>query len=795
MDLALAFKLTVADRASSGLRAAATATAKVGEVAKAAGERWKASGEQISQVGQKVSAVAQQIQSGLQSILAPASGVEEAMAQLQQSLGADGASMTATLASVKEAALAWADEHRGSAESYIAASKQMVAAGIGEANVVAATNAALRLQAVAGGDAAKVGQTLGVVYNQLGNKTRPAAEELDRLGDILAKAKQLYPTIDIAELTDPLKDAGPAAKAAGVSFEALTATLGQLNAAGLKGGEAGAKLAEVMASLGPGTQKVGLAMAKTADGGVDLVGTLAAIEKRFGAVDKMTPETRKKLEEAFGPGAFKTLTMLLGQTDKLSTSFEAISGSAGTAAAAQKALESTTTAQAQIASQALDGLKIEIAAGIAPALQELLPEVRSVIAEFKGFVKAHPDLVKTAGKIAILVAAVLAVVGPVLVATGALLTFAGFLMATVVPALAAAASGALAFAAALLANPITWIVIAIVALAVLLYVYWEPISAFFLAIWAKISAAFSKAAALMREVWTAAKTAVMSIFSDIKVAFQGSFINGVIAVMALLNPGAILGRVFAAVLPILARVWQSVIDGIHAAAASAISAVGEWWQGVINRLHAAGNSIRTGLAETWAGVRTDIYAAFAAVGAWFEETFLGGIRSDLDSVRDAVANFSLLDAGRNIINTLVEGMRAAANLPAETMQGVVQQVRDYLPFSPAKRGPLRDLHRVKLIETVASSVNAEPLVAAMAGATSQAYAAVSSPPSTPAIPLSMSSASGSAPANVSVTLNFGGTPDASVVAQLEAWIADPANAMAVARAATRGQQRDERARF
>jgi hypothetical protein len=44
---------------------------------------------------------------------------------------------------------------------------------------------------------------------------------------------------------------------------------------------------------------------------------------------------------------------------------------------------------------------------------------------------------------------------------------------------------------------------------------------------------------------------------------------------------------------------------------------------------------------------------------------------------------------------------------------MVGKIRDYLPFSPAKAGPLRDIHRVKIVETIAQSVKPGALTSKM----------------------------------------------------------------------------------
>lgn len=73
----------------------------------------------------------------------------------------------------------------------------------------------------------------------------------------------------------------------------------------------------------------------------------------------------------------------------------------------------------------------------------------------------------------------------------------------------------------------------------------------------------------------------------------------------------------------------------------------------------------------------------------------------------------MYEAGINIINSLYEGMKSVVNKPVEVIRNVTDQVRDYLPFSPAKRGALRDIHRIKLMETIAGSIKPSPVLSAM----------------------------------------------------------------------------------
>jgi TP901 family phage tail tape measure protein len=106
---------------------------------------------------------------------------------------------------------------------------------------------------------------------------------------------------------------------------------------------------------------------------------------------------------------------------------------------------------------------------------------------------------------------------------------------------------------------------------------------------------------------------------------------------------------------------------------------------------------------------------FQRVWASISSSFSAGIRW--------VRNLNLFSSGAKLISTLWEGMKSMASKPVELIRSVVQKVRDHLPFSPAKTGPLRDLDRIRLIETIAASMGPEPMVAAMRRAAALSIAA------------------------------------------------------------------------
>lgn len=110
------------------------------------------------------------------------------------------------------------------------------------------------------------------------------------------------------------------------------------------------------------------------------------------------------------------------------------------------------------------------------------------------------------------------------------------------------------------------------------------------------------------------------------------------------------------------------------------------------------------------------------------------------------------DAGKNIVKSIWMGMKDLAMKPVQVIANITSKIRDYLPFSPAKAGALKDIHRIKLIETIAQSITAKPLLNAWNNATSQLYGQMHQP-----APAYANQGGGSAQFNFTINLSGGAT--------------------------------------
>lgn len=83
------------------------------------------------------------------------------------------------------------------------------------------------------------------------------------------------------------------------------------------------------------------------------------------------------------------------------------------------------------------------------------------------------------------------------------------------------------------------------------------------------------------------------------------------------------------------------------------------------------------------GEAFDRLKSIAKTALNFVVTTIRGILGNLPKI--------FLDAGKNIITSLVRGIKNSVNLVKNAVTGVVDTIRRFLPFSPAKEGPLKKL--------------------------------------------------------------------------------------------------------
>lgn len=160
---------------------------------------------------------------------------------------------------------------------------------------------------------------------------------------------------------------------------------------------------------------------------------------------------------------------------------------------------------------------------------------------------------------------------------------------------------------------------------------------------------------------------------------------------------------FSAVIATVTRVVTTVVSAA-AGMAKAVSGVvqlvtglltGDFsraWEGAKSAVSGAiqfiGGILRMAFELFTAPIRIAVDAILAifrnAGGSWG-----GAIRNVINGIPAILGNVGslLLNAGRSLIQGFIDGIKAMAGRAVQTAKDVVSAIRDFFPFSPAKRGP------------------------------------------------------------------------------------------------------------
>lgn len=564
--------LTAIDHFSGPMKNVAKSMANFDQLAQR-GQNWQQMGQRITASGALTQHAAGVMRRGLTSILQPARDVEDALAMVGTVIQPMSGTVEDALGRVRHEALAWSKSHQDSAEDFIRTTYMMISAGLDEAAAVEATRTAMGVATATMGDSTEAANLMAVVYNNMADKTKDARTEFARIGDTLAKTQQTYQFADLNQLTEGMKYAIPVALQYGSGLSEISVVMGALNTAGLQGSMAGTAWGATMRNLTKASKDLRFEVARTSDGGVDFIATLANIEAKFGSIRDLSPQMQEKFKTAFGDEGMRAISLLVGQSQELSQSMLDVAGATGTVEAAQKRLEENGSGGFKRLNNNIQALYTSLGTTLMPTLNALIPKAIAVVDAVGRFADANPALIETGLIIAGIATAVLAVVAPIITVVGSIITVTGAAMSTfgaigagaawLLPKVVAASLGIAQFATtmlftagsaarvmvgslarmgvmlggalltgiraaiagfrmlavAMLGNPIGLIVTGIALAAGLIIYYWEPISGFFSRLWDGVTTAFTGFTTWLSGWWGRLQTDTLGAIGELLTVF------------------------------------------------------------------------------------------------------------------------------------------------------------------------------------------------------------------------------------------------------------------------------------
>lgn len=513
------------------------------------------------------------------------------------------------------------------------------------------------------------------------------------------------------ELSASMSNIAPAAAAAGVSFQEVNAGIATLTAAGVPTAQATTQLRaalvglqkpskemdKIFQDLGHANAQAAIeaegmgfalkAVSDAADGDNGKLTTLLGSVEAVGAAqiiagtgaDKFAAELERQENSAGAAGdAFETMNATTSRAmENLKTQFTNAAIAVGSEFLPK--INEVVTAAAQHLPAAIATVR-----GVVEGLIEVFRTVASVVGEVVGFVQEHWDTLATVAQVvggiiavafgphllAVLAtkAAVAVVNAAIVVSSWVSMQLAAIRTAVVHSAqvvkmvarwvflgaqsLLAAAKVAAAWLISI--GPIALVIAAVVGLVVLIVKYWDEIKA-------AIAAGWEFVKRITTDLWNGITRFLSDTWTEIKRE---------------------IGVAVDTVKRVVGDAWQAVKDKTSAAIGAVVTFFRELPGKVVSALANLGSSIVGVAVAAWQAWDNAVDTA-VAVGLEF-------VRGIPGRIVDAIGDLGrlLYTAGKNVIQGLIDGMGAMIGKVRDKISSVASTIRNALPFSPAKYGPL-----------------------------------------------------------------------------------------------------------
>lgn len=163
---------------------------------------------------------------------------------------------------------------------------------------------------------------------------------------------------------------------------------------------------------------------------------------------------------------------------------------------------------------------------------------------------------------------------------------------------------------------------------------------------------------------------------------------------------------------VIGQVWDSITGKISSAWQGCVNWVGSIGQSLMGGMSSLWDSITQGATESWNAITSSVSAAGSGI--------MGGVESIWTGVTSFFSGLSLSESGAKLLDTFKEGIMSKVDAVKQCVSDALAKVRNLLPFSDAKEGPLSTLtlSGSRLMSTIGEGVGqgAPGLLSSVSGA-------------------------------------------------------------------------------
>lgn len=551
--------------------------------------------------------------------------------------------------------------------------ENLASAGFSVNEIMQAMPGMLDLAASSGEDLASSADIAASTLRGFGLEANQAAH----VADVLAKAAA-DTNAGVADTGEAMKYVAPVARAMGLSLEEVTAAIGEMSNAGIKGGQAGTSLRAALTRLANPSSKAAKLMKRLGFSAYDSQGKMLPLKDVIAKLQTSTKglseqQKQQAISTIFGQEAMSgMLTLIQAGPDELDKLTNSLRNSDGAAKSMADTMLNNTKGSIEAMKGSLETAAILIQQTVAPYIKALADKIAELINKFNSLPESTRNTI-------IAIAGVVAAIGPVLIILGKVITSVSSIV-NIVSKIGPMLSG-VGGVMGLLTNPITLVIAAIatlIAIFVALYKNNEDFRNNVQQVWGQIKETIGTIVENLkviisvflqyaRDIWQKYGDKIISIVQTVF-----NIIANV--VKTALN---IVSNIIKIVTGIISGDWSKAWEGIK----GIISSV---WNGIYNTVKSILNLIVNVISTSFGIVRDTTKRMWSGLGSVIESCLKSAI-SFITSLPSKAYNW-----GKDFIQGMINGIKAMAGKVQDAVEGVANKIRRFLHFSVPDEGPLTD---------------------------------------------------------------------------------------------------------
>lgn len=579
---------------------------------------------------------------------------------------------------------------------------------------------------------------LGAAIVDLGNNFATDEASIVAMSTRLASAGTLagLTTTDILALSTAMSSVGIEAEAGGT---AMTQTLTAIEKAASDAANGSTAALDRIASV------AGMSSAEFAKAWEERpIVALQAFIAGLGSLDEKGESATLVLDELGMSGVrqsnmLKSLALASGVlSDAIDTSSQAYQNNTALTDEASKRYQTFASQVSQL-KEAFKAVAVDIGNILIPILRNLMSVLQVLLGWWNNLSDGTKNFIVQLGSF-------IAILSPVLIIGGKIISGVGSLM-TILPKLSGIIStvktafGALN--AVLAANPIILIIAAIAALVAAFIYLWnncEEFRQFWIDLWENIKAIVAAVGQWLSEAWqamgeaiTTAWNAICEFFTTLWENIKTIFTTVVTAISEFLtNAWTVISEtattVWTAISTFFVTIWTAISTTFQTVVTAVYEFLSNAWNTILTVTQTVWNAISTFFTTIWTAISTTVTTVMTSISTFISTAWntiqttvttianaiwnaittafnnmLNAITGTVNNIRGAIQNgfenaknyilnlaSQAYSWGRDIIQNIINGIRAMIGSVADAASSVASTIRSYLHFSVPDKGPLTD---------------------------------------------------------------------------------------------------------